>query len=63
VIGVEENTAAAMVGFQKGDVLLSLNGEKIQSTHDVERIAGQRPYVWKLQINRGGQVITSVIGG
>ena len=28
VIGVEENTAAAMVGFQKGDVVLTLNGRK-----------------------------------
>ncbi len=63
VIGVEENTAAAMVGFQKGDIVLTLNGEKIQTTRDLERIAGQRPYLWKLTINRGGQVITSAIGG
>ncbi|WP_298427974.1 DegQ family serine endoprotease [Rhodoblastus sp.] len=63
VIGVDDNTAAAMVGFQKGDIVLSLNGEKIQTTRDLERVAAERPYVWKLQINRGGQVITSVIGG
>ena len=63
VIDVEEAAAAAMVGFQKGDVVLSLSGEKIASTRDLERICGQHPYMWKLSINRGGQVINSVIGG
>ena len=63
VIGIEDNSPAAMVGFQKGDIVLSLNGEKIGTTRDLERAAGGHPYVWRLQINRGGQVITSVIGG
>jgi Do/DeqQ family serine protease len=63
VVEIEENTAAAMVGFQKGDIVLTLNGEKVQTTRDLARITGQRPYMWKLTINRGGQVITSVIGG
>ena len=26
-----------MVGFQKGDVVMSLNGEKIATTRDLER--------------------------
>ena len=63
VIDTEEGSAAAMVGFQKGDVVMSLNGDKIATTRDLERAATQKPYVWKLMINRGGQVITSVIGG
>jgi Do/DeqQ family serine protease len=63
VVDVDENGAAAMVGFQKGDIVLSVSGEKIGATGDLERLCGQHPYVWKLSINRGGQVITSVIGG
>jgi Do/DeqQ family serine protease len=63
VVDVDEAGPAAMVGFQKGDIVLSLSGEKIGATADLERLCGQRPYVWKLSINRGGQVITSVIGG
>jgi Do/DeqQ family serine protease len=63
VIDVDEGGAAAMVGFQKGDIVLSLSGEKIGATADLERLCAQHPYVWKLSINRGGQVITSVIGG
>jgi Do/DeqQ family serine protease len=63
VIETEEGSNAAMVGFQKGDVVVSLNGEKIATTRDLLRATGQKPYVWKLTISRGGQVITSVFGG
>ncbi|MGO9390938.1 Do family serine endopeptidase [Rhodoblastus sp.] len=63
VVDVEEGAPASMVGFQKGDIVVSLSGEKIGSTRDLERLCGQHPYVWKLSINRGGQMITSVIGG
>ncbi|MCI4680091.1 DegQ family serine endoprotease [Rhodoblastus acidophilus] len=63
VIGVADDTPASVVGVQKGDIVLSLNGEKIHNTRDLQRVAGGNPYVWKLQINRDGQVITSVIGG
>lgn len=63
VVNVEDNTPAAAVGFQKGDVVLTVNGAKIAATRDLDRAANQNPYVWRLTINRGGQVITSVIGG
>ena len=63
VVDVEENSVAGMVGFQKGDIIMAVNGDKIAATRDLDRAATQKPYVWKLTINRGGQVITSVIGG
>ncbi len=63
VIGVQDGSPSAMVGLQKDDIVLSLNGEKIHTTRDLQRVAGQNPYVWRLQIDRGGQVVTSVIGG
>ena len=40
MIDVEEGAAAAMVGFQKCDIILSLSGEKIGSTRDLERLCG-----------------------
>jgi Do/DeqQ family serine protease len=63
VIGVQDDSAAALFGLQKGDIVLSLNGERIHTTRDLQRVAAQNPYVWRIQINRGGQVITSVVGG
>jgi len=63
VVDVDDNTPASVVGFKKGDVVLSVNGAKIAATRDLDRAASQNPYVWRLKINRGGQEITSVIGG
>jgi Do/DeqQ family serine protease len=63
VIEVADNSPASVVGFRKGDVVLSVNGGRIATTRDLDRAAAQSAYVWKLTINRGGQVITSVIGG
>ncbi|MBB4196585.1 serine protease [Rhodoblastus sphagnicola] len=63
VVDVEDNSPAAVVGFKKGDIIVSVNGGKIAATRDLDRAAAQQPYVWRLTINRGGQVITSVIGG
>lgn len=63
VVAVAENSPAAMLGLQKGDVALTLNGEKISSTRDLERLAAGHPYVWRMQIKRGDQVFSSVVGG
>uniref|UniRef100_UPI003FD74EC1 Do family serine endopeptidase n=1 Tax=Rhodoblastus sp. TaxID=1962975 RepID=UPI003FD74EC1 len=63
VIAVQDESPAALLGLQKGDVVLSLNGEKMGATRDLQRVAAQNPYVWRIQINRGGQTITSVVGG
>ena len=34
---------------------MSLNGEKIATTRDLERAAAQKPYMWKLMINGAGR--------
>jgi Do/DeqQ family serine protease len=60
---VEDGTTAALVGLQPGDVLLELNGEKVARSKDVERLTRTPQRVWRLQISRGGQVMTTVIGG
>jgi Do/DeqQ family serine protease len=63
VADVAENSPAAQVGLQKGDVVRAVNDERITSTKDMPAAtAGRRSY-WKLEIVRGGQVITQVVGG
>ena len=54
---------AANVGVQKGDVILVVNDQKIETTHDLEKASAARPNFWKLTIERGGQMIQTVIGG
>jgi S1-C subfamily serine protease len=52
-----------MVNFQKGDVIRSINDRAIGTTRELDAaVSGQRNY-WKLTITRGGEVITTMIGG
>lgn len=60
---IEEGSTAAAVNFQKGDVILSVNDAKIASTRELERATNGRHLYWKLTIGRGGEIITTVIGG
>ena len=63
VSDVQEGSLAARVGLQKGDVLLALNGEKIGSTRELDRMARAGAQLWRITISRGGQVMTTVLGG
>ncbi|HXW19817.1 MAG TPA: DegQ family serine endoprotease [Roseiarcus sp.] len=63
VTEVEEGSTAAELGVEKGDVLVAINGQKIETTRDLERAAAARPNAWRLVIQRGGQIIQSLIGG
>ena len=63
VADVPEGSTAANVGVQKGDLILVVNGQKIATTRDLEKASAARPDYWKLTIERGGQVIQTVIGG
>ena len=61
VSDLDEGGVAASVGFQKGDQIVAINGERLSSTKDVERLT-QRGGYWELTINRGGRVFTTVFG-
>jgi Do/DeqQ family serine protease len=63
VAEVADGSTAAGVGVQKGDVVMAVNGQRIDTTRDLERACASRPNFWKLTIGRGGEVIQSVIGG
>jgi len=60
---VAPDSQAAQLNFRRGDVVLSVNDAKIESTRDFERTIGKRHYYWKITISRGGQMLTSVFGG
>lgn len=60
---VEADTPAANVSLQRGDVILAINDAKIATTRDMERATAGRHYYWKVTLTRGGQVLTSVLGG
>ncbi len=60
---IEDGSTAAAVNFQKGDLILSVNDVTVKTTRDLERATSGRHNYWKLTIGRGGEVVTTVIGG
>jgi Do/DeqQ family serine protease len=60
---VASDSIADDAGFRRGDVLLDVNGVAIDTTKRLESVAAGHPRVWQLTIQRGGQVIRSVLRG
>jgi Do/DeqQ family serine protease len=63
VVEVSDGTLAQNFGFQRGDVVLSVNNAKIAKTRDLEKVAETGARVWRVVIQRGGQQISAVFGG
>jgi S1-C subfamily serine protease len=54
---------AQSYGFQRGDIVLQVNNQKITRTRDLERATSQQSRVWRVTIKRGGQQISVVLSG
>jgi len=63
VVDIADGTLAQQFGFQRGDVLLGVNGAKIAKTADLQKAAQANARVWRITIQRGGQQISAVFGG
>ena len=60
---IDPNSTAARVGFQKGDLIEVLNGQRMTTSREVESALRERRRAWEVTIKRGGQSITSVFPG
>jgi Do/DeqQ family serine protease len=58
-----DDTTAANVGFQKGDIILAVNNQKIARTSDLEKATRDSSRVWRIVLVRGGQQINVTLGG
>lgn len=54
---VEPGSPADNIGFQPRDIILSVNGTKIEDTGILAEVAKQDPNLWRVEIDRGGQRI------
>ncbi|MGO4705056.1 DegQ family serine endoprotease [Microvirga sp. 2MCAF38] len=63
VADLDETGVAARVGFQKGDLILAINDQKIAETKDIERLLQRGERYWEITINRRGRVFTTMLGG
>ncbi len=59
---VDKGSPASGVGFRPGDVVVEVNGAKVETTAELAKIAGQDASRYRLVIERGGRLIRSQVG-
>jgi Do/DeqQ family serine protease len=63
ITAVADGSAAQSVGFQKGDIIVAVNNQKIERPADLERAVGAGSRQWRITILRGGQQISVIFSG
>ena len=63
VTGLADGGTAASVGFQKGDLILAVNNQKIARTSDLDKATRESSRIWRITLVRGGQQINVTLGG
>jgi len=63
ILDVDNGSYASNLGFQRGDVVEEVNGERVGKTHDLDRITKTPSASWRIGIIRGGQKISAVFNG
>jgi Do/DeqQ family serine protease len=63
IVGVADGSEAQSLGFQKGDIVVSVNNQKIERPTDLDRVTRAGGRQWRITINRGGQQITVTLAG
>jgi Do/DeqQ family serine protease len=63
VTELADDSTAASVGFQKGDIILAVNNQKVARTSDLEKATSQSARLWRITLVRGGQQINVTLGG
>jgi Do/DeqQ family serine protease len=63
IVDLTDGAVARSVGFQKGDVIVNVNGQKIAKTSDLDQLTKTPSRLWRITIQRGGQQRSVVLGG
>jgi Do/DeqQ family serine protease len=63
VIEIANGSTAQMVGLRPGDIILAVNGTRIETTDDLDRAASAQARQWSVTISRNGQQRTVTLRG
>jgi Do/DeqQ family serine protease len=63
ILDVTSGSPAQNLGFQRGDLVVSVNNAKIARTRDLERVTSQQSRRWSITILRGGQQMSVELRG
>ncbi|BCH54506.1 DegQ family serine endoprotease [Agrobacterium vitis] len=57
ITALADGSVAQRLGFQLGDIIVSINGTEVTSSRDMVQIAKSSPAYWRIEIDRNGQRI------
>ena len=63
VLGVADGSAANRVGFERGDIVVGVNGRRIGRVRDLGRVLERRAGQWRIEIERGGRRLSVELPG
>jgi Do/DeqQ family serine protease len=63
VTDIADDSTAANLGFQKGDIIQAVNSKKIAKTGDLDKASREQARLWRITMMRGGQQINVTLGG
>src|SRR5687768_11255220 len=63
ILDVAVGSPAHRLGFQRGDLINAVNGEKIGKTRDLDRVSSQSARVWRITLTRDGRQRSVTLGG
>jgi len=63
IVRVADGSPAQSVGFQKGDIVVSVNSRKMERSADLERITQAGSRLWRITLKRGNQQISVMLSG
>ncbi len=63
IVGVADGSEAQSIGFQRGDIVVSVNNQKIGKSADLDRVAHAGGRLWRVTIQRGNQQISVTFSG
>jgi len=63
ITAIADGSAAQSVGFQKGDIVVAVNNQKIARPEDLQRVSSSGSRQWRITIQRGGQQISVMFSG
>jgi Do/DeqQ family serine protease len=63
VSNVSEGSAAERFGFKKGDLILSINRERVATTEELTQAVTAQGRFMEITLSRGGRIITTTLGG
>jgi len=63
ITGIGDGSIAQSLGFQKGDIVVSVNNTDIARTRDLERVTREPSRAWRITIQRGGRQMSVTFSG